>query len=56
MTQKLEAISKPEIFGEFSNWKPKKMFEIEDLVSLVLTDDHQEIVTLMHEKRLLKNV
>ena len=27
--------ARPEIFGDFTNWKPKKMFKVEDFTNLI---------------------
>ena len=34
----------PDIYGEFSHWKPKQMFEVNDLCTLILCSNHEELV------------
>ena len=46
----------PDIYGEFSNWRPKQMFEAEDLCTLILGENHEELVQILNEKRLIKNI
>lgn len=32
---KIDQEARPEIFGDFTNWKPNKMFKVEDFTNLI---------------------
>lgn len=34
----------PEIFGEFTNWQPRPMVDVQDIMNLIIVTNHEELV------------